>query len=315
MEINKIYNGDCLDVMSNFPDKSIDCVITSPPYWQMRNYGWDGQWGLESTFEEYLINLWKLMDEISRVLKECGSVWINLGDSYSTVSGGMRTGTTGKVSEKNRLANRIVQQKPEGITDKCLLLLPHRFAIGCIDRKWIVRNTIIWGKPNGMPESVTDRFSKKHEYIFLMVKNIKYYFDLDAIRDIHKWEHTDKRSLISGGSKSGGKCVSGNYSTSNVSYNKMGKNPGDVSDFWAITTKPNMTNHFATFNTNLIDKPIIAGCPRNGIILDPFCGTGTTLFRAKELGRNFIGIEGNKEYIKIAEERLKQEYLSFNEEL
>lgn len=178
MEVNKIYEGKCLDVIKTFPDKSIDCVITSPPYWQLRDYGWDGQWGNETTFQMYLENLWALMDEIYRVLKDTGTVWVNLGDTYN----GNKTGhTDNKTNPAVKLNN--IDKKKQSEPDKCLLLIPHRFAIGCIDRKWIMRNDVVWAKRNGMPESVTDRFSKKHEYFFFMVKSEKYYFDLDGIKD------------------------------------------------------------------------------------------------------------------------------------
>lgn len=152
IELNKIYNEPCLETVKRMPDNYLDCVITSPPYWQLRDYGYPEQWGLEPTFNEYLEHLWELMDEIYRVLKPTGTCWVNLGDTYARL-------------------------------DKCLLLIPHRFAIGCIDRGWIVRNDIVWAKRNGMPESVTDRFSKKHEYFFFMTKSTNYYFDLDSVRD------------------------------------------------------------------------------------------------------------------------------------
>ncbi|MFW5662980.1 MAG: DNA-methyltransferase, partial [Bacteroidota bacterium] len=164
----------------------MNCVITSPPYWQLRDYGFPRQWGLEATFHEYLEKLWSLMDEIYRVLKDDGTVWINLGDSYGTVSGRMDTSTEQvKYSTGANKSMEFKQKKPRSL-HKCQLLIPHRFAIGCIDRGWIVRNDIIWAKTNGMPESVTDRFSKKHEYIFLMVKQPDYYFDLKSIRDQFK---------------------------------------------------------------------------------------------------------------------------------
>ena len=172
MEINKIYNEPCLDTLMKMQDNSIDCVITSPPYWQLRDYGYDGQWGLEPTFQEYLEHLWSMMDLIYLKLKPSGTCWINLGDTYAS-----KTKGTGGINNNKRQARKDKENFQAfdcGATkteieepDKCLLLIPHRFAIGCIDRGWIVRNDIIWAKRNGMPESVTDRFSKKHEYFFL----------------------------------------------------------------------------------------------------------------------------------------------------
>lgn len=310
-EINKIYNGDCLAVIKTFPDKSIDCVITSPPYWQLRDYKWDGQWGLEPTFDQYLENLWSLMDEIWRVLKETGTVWINIGDTYGTISGNMTSGNM--IDNKIKYTGGIEKYaKPEGF-NKCLLLLPHRFAIGCIERGWVLRNDIVWGKRNCMPESVTDRFSKKHEYIFFMVKNEKYYFDLENIRD--RFTSSSVKRLSQNITLQDGsfKSIEGGYKTNGpmkaAGDPVKGKNPGDVADFWDIPTVGNSEEHYAAYNDKLIGKPIIAGCPKGGIILDPFCGTGTTGCRAIELGRNFIGIEGSEEYCKIAEKRIKP-YLS-----
>lgn len=302
--LNKIFNEPCLETLKRMNDKSIDCVISSPPYWQLRDYGYDGQWGLEPTFNEYLEHLWEMMDEIYRVLKDEGTCWINLGDSYSTQSGTNAALARGKNynNESTYLVNRGESAKlikPKNLLNKCLLLIPHRFAIGCIDRKWIVRNDIIWAKRNCMPESTKDRFSKKHEYVFFMVKKEKYYFDLDAIRDKHIWlndkRNDGKRHEYDENSKT----------KQAVSFNVKGKNPGDVSDFWDITTKGNSDEHFASYNMELIKKPILAGCPEGGIIYDPFMGTGTTAVAAIKANRNFIGSEMSQEYIKICEANIK----------
>lgn len=297
--IDTIIHGDCLDTVKQFPDKSINCVITSPPYWQLRDYGWTGQWGLEKTYTEYLEHLWQLMDEICRVLKDDGTVWVNLGDTFGTQSGSMGRGGC---DPKNPVASNTIFEQSKSI-HKCLLLIPHRFAIGCIDRGWIVRNDIIWAKRNGMPESVTDRFSKKHEYFFFMVKSEKYYFDLDGVRDKHI--SSNKTRVLPSGSQSWSRETGQRGNSGGVGYCELGKNPGSVSDFWDIPTQPSNEKHYATFNTKLIDKPIIAGCTEGGIILDPFAGTATTLYRAKELKRNYVGIEGNAEYCTIAENRLR----------
>lgn len=286
MEVNKIYNEPCLETLKKIADKSIDCVITSPPYWQLRDYGYEGQWGLEPTFQEYLEHLWQMMDEIYRVLKDEGTCWINLGDTYSR-------GTRAKTNNNQTLRNTNNKIEPnskpnyQGL-DKCLLLIPHRFAIGCIDRGWILRNDIIWAKRNGMPESVTDRFTKKHEYIFFMTKSEKYYFDLDAIRD----KVNEKMSYVV--------CESDDINK-NIA---KGKNPGSVSDFWDITTKPSSNKHYAAYNDELIRKPILAGCPEGGIIYDPFMGTGSTAEVALRSNRNFIGSEMSKDYVKICNNRL-----------
>jgi DNA modification methylase len=304
---NEVIYGDSLENVKKIDDSSVNCVITSPPYFQLRDYGFPGQWGLEPTYQEYLEHLWELMDEIWRVLREDGTVWVNLGDSYSG-----SCGMGSQYDKKHAKGMQIIKQFDKGraleIPNKSLMLIPHRFAIGCIDRGWIVRNDIIWAKRNGMPESVTDRFSKKHEYFFFMVKNKKYYFDLDGVRDLHKSNSKEiarqKRGLEATGYA---KELRMDGYSGGVGYSSNGKNPGDVSDFWDIPTKPSSAKHYATFNTDLIDKPIVAGCPEGGIILDPFCGTGTTLVRALQLNREIIGIDGSKEYCKIAEKRINEE--------
>ena len=421
--INTIFNEPCLDTLKRMQDNSIDCVITSPPYWQLRDYGYDGQWGLEPTFQEYLAHLWELMDEIYRVLKDDGTCWVNLGDSFSTQSGTNAALARGKnyESDSTYIVNRGESgklMKDKSLPNKCLMLIPHRFAIGCIDRGWILRNDIIWAKRNGMPESVTDRFTKKHEYIFFMVKSEKYYFDLDAIRDkvkqvsIERYKYNftgqeggnsnnfkgNKKYLINNKyesldiekdhrqgmhkdrgnnivlkrydlpnqkefvdflrSKTSARYLSENsglqlsmvehwfrYDSAGFSYPSVedwnlckdyiddwgdefykydmmlnditiesddinkninkGKNPGSVSDFWDITTKGSSDSHYASYNTDLIKKPILAGCPEGGIIYDPFMGTGTTAMAALRANRNFIGSEMSTEYIKICEQNIK----------
>ena len=289
-----------MDVIKTFPDKSIDCVITSPPYWMKRDYGWSGQWGMEPTFEMYLENLWSLISEIYRVLKDTGTVWINLADTYGTKSGNFTGGNTvkNKISYTGVMGDNYTKDLAY---HKCLLLLPHRFAIGCIDRGWIMRNDIVWAKRNAMPESVTDRCSQKHEYFFFMVKQEDYYFDLESIKDKTvtkdfnvRDRDTTKLNNTPGRTRMGG-LKENNYDT---------KNPGSVSDFWDIPTKGSTENHFAAYNTKLVDKPIMAGCPKDGIILDPFCGTATTGCRAIDLQRKFIGIEGKEDYVKIGNKKL-----------
>ena len=310
MEINKIYNESCLNTLSKMQDNYLDCVITSPPYWQLRDYGYDGQWGLEPSYNEYLEHLWSLMDAIYLKLKDGGTVWVNLGDTYSTQSGTNAALARGKnyESESTYLTNRGESEKlikPKNMPNKCLLLIPHRFAIGCIDRGWIVRNDIIWAKRNGMPESVVDRFSKKHEYFFFMVKSEKYYFDLDAVRSKHIHANDKRNDGERHIYKDGVKSLNNDMLATNaVSFNPMGKNPGSVSDFWDIPTKPSSNEHYAAYNDELIKKPILAGCPENGIIYDPFMGTGSTAEAALRSNRTFIGSEMSEKYCKIAEKRL-----------
>lgn len=268
-----------MEGLRQLPDSSIDCVITSPPYWQLRDYGYDGQWGLEDTFEKYLEHLWGMMDEIHRILKDTGTVWINLGDTYSTKSGGFADGDKNQ-SKVAKYTKGMVVNQPGNLPPKSLLMIPHRFAIGCYNRGWTIRNDIVWAKKNAMPESVEDRFSKKHEYFFFMTKKpTGYYFDLESVKD---------QQISSSGKK----------------------NPGDVADFWDIPTRPSTDDHYAAYNTNLIDKPIISGCPEGGVVLDPFAGTGTTLIRARELCRQYVGIEYSKEFCDIIDHNISNKLVA-----
>jgi len=255
------------------------------------------------------------MNEAKRILKNEGTVWINLGDSYFGSGNGYGVKPEHmNLNPLNAAPKTPNDDKRNNLPRKGLSLIPQRFAIGCIDRGWIVRNDIIWAKPNSLPESVTDRFAKKYEHIFFMVKNRDYYFDMDAIRDPYKHSSFDrvKYSMTAyGGDKNNtkgpfGKGAKNGATRKKISLNPLGKNPGDVTDFWTISTRPNSQNHYAAFNGTLITKPILAGCPKNGIVLDPFCGTGTTGITAIELGRNFIGIEGKKEYAKMANQNIQK---------
>jgi DNA modification methylase len=322
--LNTILLGDVLVQMRLLPDNSIDCIICSPPYFQLRDYGWSGQWGLERTFHEYIQHLIEFMMECKRVIKPTGTIWINLADSYN----GSKTGNTDNKTN-SAVGTFIDKDKDKDIPNKSLLLIPHRFALRCIDELGLVlRNDIIWAAPNKMPESVTDRFSKKHEFIFFFTKSQKYFFDLDGIRDkcppLDRWGGNKLKA--NGKSNWDEGTGQSSYRDRDMQPNGGMKNPGDVQRFWDgfkdmpydeymqmchdyfhnpddcwdINTKPSSHNHYASYNSELIDKPIIAGCPEGGIVLDPFCGTGTTLKRAKQLGRNVIGIEGKKEYVDLA---------------
>lgn len=312
MEVNKIYNETCMETLSKIPDNFIDSVITSPPYWQLRDYNHPDQWGLEPTYQMYLEHLWQMMRELYRTLKPQGTVWINLGDTYNTKSGNMTQknySETINVCMNNSVIDKDTYTKAKDIKNKCLLLLPHRFAIGCIEQGWIIRNDIIWAKRNAMPESTTDRFSKKHEYMFFMTKQPKYFFNLDAVRDKHLWKDKDNLILKGKKCKTTGDTLADNINWVNRKRDKryaiLGKNPGSVADFWDIPTKPSKQKHFAAYNEKLITKPILAGSPENGIIYDPFMGTGSTAEAAIRANRQFIGSEINPEYIKIAIKRIK----------
>lgn len=271
LKLNSIYNLDYLEFLKQLDNNSIDCFITSPPYFNVRDYGFKEQIGLEENYNDYLDKLILMMVEMKRALKDTGTIWINLGDSYST-------------------------NKKFNIPKKCLMLIPHRFAIRCIDELGLIlRNDIIWAKENAAPEPVKDRFSKKHEFVFFFTKSLKYYFDLDSIRNTIK-----PQSHIRYKYSFNGKYNQNKYTTiatkppdENRQFHPLGKNPGDVSEFWQITNKNYSLSdnymHLARYQTEIAAYPILAGCPKNGIVVDPFAGTGTTLFVAYKLKRNFIG--------------------------
>jgi DNA modification methylase len=294
-----IIQGDCLTELKKLPDESVNCCITSPPYWALRDYGVAGQLGLEPTFQEYITKLCDIFDEVKRVLRKDGTCWVNIGDTY----GGSGAGTW--QNKPDDAKSKEVYTLPYGKSscskmrgtpqDKCLLQIPSRFAIEMTNRGWILRNEIIWYKPNCMPSSVKDRFTVDFEKIFFFVKNKKYAFET---------QYEEMSSNGEGGFTNKATCKyakAGLASMVNAKVNPQGRNKRCV---WRITTKPYKEAHFAVFPEDLVETPIKAGCPESGTVLDPFCGSGTTGVVAKKLNREFIGIELNPEYIKLAEKRI-----------
>jgi len=413
--INKIICGDALEVLKEFPSRSVDMVLTSPPYYGLRDYGIEGQIGLEKTPEEYVLRLKEVFKEIFRVLKKTGTFWLNIGDTYGGSGCGKndwRNNNKRSVSNPMLYANKPspqLKQKP-----KCLLCIPERLMFACLELGFILRNKIVWYKPNHMPSSVKDRFTNSWEYLYFFSKARKYFFDLDAVREPHKEETrnlypyrgTPQTALSRPrhlgefmhplGKNPGDvirlspKYLSGKGHTNRQGLNRpldlvtikaykeyqkpiakflkryikpkhklildktFGKHKwrhwirtdfsgaslpgvedwwklkeilkfddtwddkiyevrklnipifqsGRVSDFWEIPTQPFPEAHFAVFPEKLCERPIKAGCPKNGIVLDPFCGSGTTLIVAKKLGRNYIGIDLKPEYCEMAKRRI-----------
>jgi len=315
VELNKIYNIDCLEGLKQLEDNSIDCCITSPPYWALRDYGVEGQLGLEPTFQEYINKLCNIFDEVKRVLKKDGTCWVNMGDTYDG-SGKGATGYSDKstlqgYSGENTKGRRMAKEswnfkkapKVNG-EPKSLCQIPSRFAIEMCDRGWILRNEIIWHKPNCMPSSVKDRFTVDFEKIFFFTKNKKYYFETQY----EEMTDTSKKRLNQNIDSQNGswRGIGGGYKINGAMKAKgnpeMGRNKRCV---WRVPTKPFKEAHFATYPEDLIKPCILAGCPEKGIVLDPFMGAGTTAKVALDNNRNYIGFELNNDYIKIAEDRLK----------
>lgn len=315
MKTNTILQGDCLKQLKTLPEKSINMCMTSPPYWALRDYGVEGQLGLEPTFDEYINKLCDIFDEVKRVLRDDGTCWVNIGDSY----GGSGNGQTPNMDADwiNNTINPQIKKgamihnfKRRNIQPKCLVGIPMRFAIEMVNRGWILRNTIIWHKPNCMPSSVKDRFTVDFEYIFFFSKKKKYYFETqyEPISESYakdkrpdrviRQRFYDKSKYVKAGMI---KKEEGDIKSLDK-RNTKGRNKRTV---WSICPRPFKEAHFAVYPEELCETPIKAGCPEQGIVLDPFFGAGTTGLVALKQNKKFIGIELNKEYIDIANKRLK----------
>ena len=303
MELNQIYQGDALEVLKTFPSESIDCCITSPPYWGLRDYGVDNQLGLENDFNDYIKKLCDIFGELLRVLKKEGTLWVNIGDTYcaGNVEGFI------DATDSERIYKSVGRKKRGGskeVPRKSLMQIPARFVLEMLNRGWINRNEIIWYKPACMPTSAEDRFTIDFEKIFFFVKSERYYFEQQFDKSI--WFDKDKRAITGGITKSG-KSVTPEGQQYAISKSGSFREDGmrNKRCVWKINTKPSHDPHFAAYPEELCATPIKAGCPEGGTVLDPFMGSGTTALVAKKLKRNYIGIELNPEYIKIAEQRLR----------
>jgi len=383
MEINKIYQGNNIDILKTFEDESIDCCVTSPPYYGLRDYG-TGKWvggdpncphkrlskysdrtitghaqeelrgnvgdaiyktvcplcgavredlqvGLEETPEEYIDRLVIIFREVKRVLKRDGTLWLNLGDSYAGGQG--RWGGGDNISDK-QLSNKgslteiqtTRRWQHDIIKPKDMIGIPWAVAFALRADGWYLRQDIIWQKMNPLPESVKDRCTKSHEYIFLLSKSKDYYFDYEAIQEPCNIQNPSAH-IKYGGNKYPGNVENHVYSgneyqprTKNCQYDGQPSNSMHMNreyggkdkeylvrnkrDVWSIPTRPFKGAHFATFPEELIYPMVVAGCPKGGIVLDPFMGSGTVGVVAKHNYRNYVGCELNEEYVKIAENRI-----------
>ena len=315
-----LWHGDALAVLSELDAGSVDCIVTSPPYFGLRDYGVDGQLGAEASPAEYVENMRALFAEVRRVLADDGTLWLNIGDSYvgsNTVSakrdkdasgvarmavekacercGAEFTGNVGRrfcSSFCGGSDNTPRATRPGALPPKNLLGIPWRAAFALQDDGWILRNDVIWNKPNAMPESVTDRLSTRHEHMFLLTKSRTYWFDLDPIREPH----------VSEPGREGANNLRGQKEIRPVgpnsgAYSAGGRNPGDV---WTIATQPFPGAHFATMPVALAERAIQAGCKPGGVVLDPFSGSGTTGLAAARHGRRYVGIDLNADYLDLS---------------
>lgn len=332
--MTKILTGDCRDVLKTLPYASVNCVVTSPPYFGLRDYGCDGQIGLEPTPEEFVRELVGVFREVKRVLRDDGTLWLNLGDSYNAYNH-----NRGPAAGANKNHHDIMPDAGRGLTcpnlkSKDLIGIPWMVAFALRADGWYLRQDIIWHKPNPMPESVTDRCTKAHEYVFLLSKSAKYYFDQQAIAEpvsdstiprlgraqtseqrmngipgqpVHSLH--EKRGL---GGRNAFRGQGSNRDTATGPANRDGRDMLNVGasaetrnkrSVWTITTQPYKDAHFATFPPALVTPCILAGCPAGGTVLDPFGGSGTVGQVASELGRSSVLIELNPDYVKLAEAR------------
>lgn len=309
----QILQGDCRDILKILPDASVHCVVTSPPYFGLRDYGVDGQIGLEASPDAFVLEMVAVFRKVRRVLRDDGTLWLNLGDSYNHASSGGHGATGGAASSTLASCAPMGAAPTRKSTNaalgaKQLLGIPWRVALALQADGWYLRQDIIWHKPNPMPESVTDRCTKSHEYVFLMSKSARYFYDAAAIAEPAIY------SKITGMDGSGFKApqnFNGKHSGGSETLPPRKTVPGDddgtrnARSVWTIATQPFKEAHFATFPPDLAERCIKAGCPVGGTVLDPFGGAGTTGLVADRLQRSAILIELNPVYASMAKKRLE----------
>lgn len=330
-----LYHGDAASTLAQLPAGSVDCIVTSPPYFGLRDYGVDGQIGAESSPAEFVEALVAVFREARRVLADDGTLWLNLGDSYQSNGGHSSIGAGSWREGRSNIDAQQAARVRSDLPSKNLLGIPWRVAFALQDDGWILRNDVIWAKPNAMPESVTDRLSNRHEHVFMFSKRARYWFALDPIREPLIRPEAVTEGIVFGvqspdvgrrrGSTYGGKhgtagdtppgakpqTNKGATGERHTLAHERGRNPGDV---WTIATQPFSAAHFATMPPALAERCILAGCKPGGVVLDPFSGSGTTGMAAAKHGRRYVGIELNEEYLAMSlRTRLAQGVLDFGE--
>jgi len=335
-----LIRGDARNIP--LADKSVHCCVTSPPYWGLRDYGVTGQIGLEKTPEEYIAVMVGVFREVRRVLRDNGTLWLNLGDSYAGSWGnyGGQNRSAGKqraIISGSRVPNPAWDERTKflppaakgfpGIKPKDLIGIPWRVAFALQADGWYLRSDIIWAKPNPMPESVTDRPTRAHEYIFLLSKSARYFYNGAAIEEPASMASLARRnqdiekqhgSLRANGGPYKQRGHGRRHDGFNDRWDAMEKEKQcsgtrQKRDVWTVSPQPFPEAHFATFPEKLIEPCILAGCPAGGTVLDPFMGSGTTALVARANQCNAVGLDLNAAYIKIATKRLSQEVLEFSD--
>lgn len=306
----QILNGDCREVLKTLPDASVHCVVTSPPYFGLRDYGHDGQIGLEETPDAFVAEMVAVFRDVRRVLRDDGTLWLNLGDSYVSVGSGTQ-GENGQMATRRvaqvrdrKAVHSTIERPPSvhGLKPKNLIGIPWRVAFALQADGWLLRQDIIWHKPNPMPESVRDRCTKAHEYVFMLSKSKRYFFDAEAVAEPVAPSTTERVLQPTLQQQKGSDRVPGK--TNGAMKAVGGADIRNRRSVWSITTQPFSEAHFATMAPELAETCIRAGCPRGGTVLDPFGGAGTTGLVADRLQRNAVLIELNPQYAEMAERRI-----------
>ena len=317
---NRIICGDALETLKNFPDESINCCITSPPYYGLRDYHKKEQIGREKTVEEYLDRLINVFREVRRVLKKDGTCFIVIGDSYAGTSS-KKEQRDPKYPKGRNGQNPSITQKVLGYKSKDLMGIPWRLAFALREDGWYLRSDIIWHKENAMPEACKDRPTRSYEHIFLLSKSPRYYYDYDSLAEPMK--EVSKKRYVRGRSKEN-KYLNENSGAKIQKINEArgyGQYKGDnipqfrnKRDIWTINTTSFRGNHYAAFPPKLAEICMITGCPKGGIILDPFIGSGTVGLIALLHNRKYIGIELNEEYVNLTKKRIETEVKKLGKE-
>ena len=315
----RILVGDALDRLRGLPDESVHCCVTSPPYWGLRDYNVDGQLGLEETPESYVAGMVEVFREVRRVLRSDGTLWLNIGDSYVSApmaSQGKNGWLYGRGVSDARLKFR---KSPAGLKRKDLVGIPWRLAFALQADGWYLRSDIIWSKPCPLPESVTDRPSKAHEYVFLLSRSERYFYDADAVRTPLSGKTRSTFGTTRNPIGDGSGFVKGENYAADVPDRKP-RLKGDGSEaganlrtVWTVASQPFPDAHFATFPPRLIEPCVRAGCPEGGTVLDPFGGAGTTGLVADRLQRDAVLVELNPDYAEMARRRIEKDGGMFTE--
>ena len=318
--MNNILIGDCRNILPTLETKSVQCVVTSPPYYNLRDYGVTSQIGQEATYQEYIESLVDVFREVRRVLKDDGTVWLNLGDSYA---GSGHGGNLGK-NKKLKSMTPLKQTPLSGLKKKDLIGIPWRVAFALQEDGWYLRQDIIWHKPNVMPESVKDRCTKSHEYIFLLSKHKNYYFDVEAIKENSVTFENRLPAIVRNREYGYASKLNATHPSYNLRRNdkrdpfkqekpqkRLNRKDSDYDitkrnkrDVWTIPTHPYKGAHFAAFPLGLVIPCVLAGSREGDVILDPFFGSGTVAEAAALLNRNWLGIDINPDYEPLYRQRL-----------